>query len=62
MDNLATIFPKDGDEDGTDEVTNVNIEVASNGYIAVFTYGDGDEVKEVFVDKNELLKELRKVL
>lgn len=50
------------DDDGFVELAQVMIEKVTNGYVAVWIYDNEDEVKEVFGNKGELLKELNKAL
>jgi len=56
----ALIKFKDGDEvDSTLE--SVIIEPVSNGYVVNCSYDDG-EIKEVFIDKKEMLEMLKDIL
>jgi hypothetical protein len=50
------------DDDGFTELVNVVIEKVSNGYVTIWIYDNEDEVKEVFNNKDELLRELNKSL
>lgn len=62
MDNLASILPKDRDEDTLlEELVSVNIELVQNGYIVTYIY-DEQEVKEVYIDKKDLLTDLSAII
>lgn len=57
--NLAEkISFKDGD-DHKCSISLLTIEVVSNGYIAIWTNDDEEDIKEVYKSKDELLKELK---
>ena len=49
---------KDGDEGGAALGCYITIEAVDNGYIVTREYDDGESVKEVYISKDKLLKEL----
>ena len=55
------LYPKDGD--GGDDFTSIGImiEPASNGWV-VYWSDDEEDVKEVYVNKKELIKRLDELL
>jgi hypothetical protein len=49
---------KDGD-DGGSPICSVIVERVDNGYIVVWINSDGDEIKEVYNEREELLSQLK---
>lgn len=58
----VTHLPKDGDGNEESFVSNYTIDIVCNGYILHITYEDGEEVIEVYTDKDVLIKQLKKYL
>jgi len=48
------------DEDGEDgnELESIKVDIKGRGYLATFIFRDGQEVEEVYLDKNLLMKDI----
>ena len=58
MSSVTQLKFKDDDNDVI-SVESIKIDIKGNGFLVTYTYDDGEEVEEVYLNKNLLLQDIK---